>query len=88
MIEKPGQFSRRDSNAYIDESFRYCVGCEQPLLHANIKIHEKTCRDFQEVFQMSPEEILRYLKKKISLFYDNIAKSGGELMRNDIDEVH
>lgn len=88
IIEKPGQFSRRDSNTYIDESFRYCVGCDQPLLHANIKIHEKTCRDFQEVFQMPPEEILGYLKKKINLFYDNIAQSGSELMRDDIDEVH
>ena len=37
---------------------------------------------------MSPEEILRYLKKKINIFYDNIAKSGSELMRNDVDEVH
>lgn len=42
-----------DNKRFVDECFRYCVGCEQALLDINIRVHERTCQQFQEVFEMS-----------------------------------
>jgi hypothetical protein len=69
-IEKIAQSSRRgrQPSGYVDESFRYCIGCEQALLHANITIHETKCQQFQQVFHMPPLKIVNYLKEKMGEF--------------------
>jgi len=42
-----GPLASRYETGAVDESFRYCVGCESPLLHANIKFHEESCEAFK-----------------------------------------
>ena len=42
-----GPLASRYETGAVDESFRYCVGCESHLLHANIKFHEESCQAFK-----------------------------------------
>jgi hypothetical protein len=36
----------------INDNYRYCIGCELPVLEVNIKFHENECRLFQDISKL------------------------------------
>jgi hypothetical protein len=37
----------------VRQSFRYCVGCEDAILEANIHVHEDKCGPLKEILEIN-----------------------------------
>lgn len=56
----------------VEESYRYCLACEAPILSCNIKNHEKVCSKFQSLLNADIKGILNHLSLKINEFNTRI----------------
>lgn len=54
------------SDTLTPQVFRYCFACEEAVLEANLKHHEKSCRSLQKIFNNSLEEMVELLDQKIA----------------------
>ena len=65
VLNKKIQSDTIRSDRPIEESYRYCIGCEEAILTGNMKIHEVKCLQYQKIYTLELQDILSYLQRKI-----------------------